>query len=146
MTMRLHHLLLIPLLSAISLADNSPRPDALQKSFISRGYGMFIHFGINTFNDIEWSYGNLPVSSYQPTALDCDQWIRVAKEAGFRHVVLTTKHVDGFCLWDSKLTEYDVGARLARKNALKNMMTKYSTSGAATRSTSIGIWTIRLPL
>lgn len=110
MTMRLHHLLLIPLFSAISLAGESPRPDALQKSFISRGYGMFIHFGINTFNDIEWSYGNLPVSSYQPTALDCDQWIRVAKEAGFRHVVLTTKHVDGFCLWDSKLTEYDVAS------------------------------------
>lgn len=42
--------------------------------------------------------------------MDCDQWIHVAKEAGFRHIVLTTKHVDGFCLWDSKLTEYDVAA------------------------------------
>ena len=71
---------------------------------------MFIHFGINTFNEIEWSYGKLPVASYNPTALDCDQWIRVAKEAGFRHVVLTTKHVDGFCLWDSAVTEYDVAA------------------------------------
>lgn len=86
------------------------KPNALQRDFISRGYGMFIHFGINTFNEIEWSYGKLPVESYKPTALDVDQWIRVAKEAGFRHVVLTTKHVDGFCLWDSKLTEYDVAS------------------------------------
>jgi len=86
------------------------KPTALQREFMSRGYGMFIHFGINTFNETEWSYGKLPVESYNPTNLDVDQWIRVAKEAGFRHVVLTTKHVDGFCLWDSKLTEYDVAS------------------------------------
>ena len=86
------------------------QPTDLQRVFINRGYGMFIHFGINTFNEIEWSYGKLPLESYKPTALDCDQWIRVAKEAGFRHVVLTTKHLDGFCLWDSKLTQYDVAS------------------------------------
>jgi alpha-L-fucosidase len=74
----------------------------------NRGYGMFIHFGVNTFNETEWSDGKLPVSSYNPTELDCDQWIRVAKEAGFRYVILVTKHHDGFCLWDSKYTEYDV--------------------------------------
>jgi alpha-L-fucosidase len=85
-------------------------PTVLQRDFIRRGYGMFIHFGINTFNETEWSYGKLPVESYNPTALDVDQWIRIAKEAGFRHVVLTTKHVDGFCLWDSKFTDYDVGS------------------------------------
>ena len=93
---------------ALPTAD--PTPSAIQREFMSRGYGMFIHFGINTFNEIEWSYGKLPVESYNPTNLDVDQWIRVAKEAGFRHVVLTTKHVDGFCLWDSKYTEYDVAS------------------------------------
>lgn len=82
----------------------------LQMNQIERGYGMFIHFGINTFNEIEWSKGNLPVSSYNPTNLDCDQWIKVAKEAGFRYVILITKHHDGFCLWDSKYTEYDVAS------------------------------------
>lgn len=82
----------------------------LQLSQIERGYGMFIHFGVNTFNEIEWSKGNLPVSSYNPTNLDCDQWIKVAKEAGFRYVILITKHHDGFCLWDSKFTEYDVAS------------------------------------
>jgi alpha-L-fucosidase len=85
-------------------------PNALQRDFIARGYGMFIHFGINTFNETEWSYGKLPVETYHPTALDCDQWIRVAKEAGFRHVVLTTKHLDGFCLWPTRLTDYNVAA------------------------------------
>lgn len=101
--------ILLYLISCLSLSGQHSSV-ALQGEFISRGYGMFIHFGINTFNQAEWSYGKLPVSSYNPTALDCDQWIRAAKEVGFRHVVLTTKHVDGFCLWDSKLTEYDVAA------------------------------------
>ncbi len=82
----------------------------LQRSQIERGYGMFIHFGVNTFNEIEWSNGKLPASSFNPTNLDCDQWIKVAKEAGFRYVILITKHHDGFCLWDSKYTEYDVAS------------------------------------
>ncbi|MCF8322187.1 MAG: alpha-L-fucosidase [Flavobacterium sp.] len=77
---------------------------------IERGYGMFIHFGVNTFNEIEWSKGNLPASSFNPIDLDCDQWVKVAKEAGFRYVILITKHHDGFCLWDSKYTEYDVAS------------------------------------
>lgn len=74
----------------------------------NRGYGMFIHFGINTFNQTEWSDGTLPCESYHPTALDCDQWIRIASDAGFRYVILITKHHDGFCLWDSAHTTYDV--------------------------------------
>lgn len=77
---------------------------------IERGYGMFIHFGVNTFNEIEWSKGDLPASSYNPTELDCDQWVRIAKEAGFRYLILVTKHHDGFCLWDSKYTDYDVAS------------------------------------
>ena len=86
------------------------QPNALQQSQIKRGYGMFIHFGINTFNEVEWSKGNLPAASFNPTNLDCDQWIKTAKEAGFRYVILITKHHDGFCLWDSKFTDYDVAA------------------------------------
>jgi len=85
-------------------------PDPGQIALIKRCYGMFIHFGINTFNQIEWSDGTLPVASYNPIALDCDQWIQTAREAGFRHVVLVTKHHEGFCLWDSKYTTYDVGS------------------------------------
>lgn len=86
------------------------QPNAGQRQLIERGYGMFIHFGVNTFNEIEWSDGTLPASSFHPTQLDCDQWIQTAKEAGFRHVILITKHHDGFCLWDSKLTDYDVAS------------------------------------
>lgn len=86
------------------------KPSAMQLTQVKRGYGMFIHFGINTFNETEWSDGSLPVSSYNPTQLDCDQWIKTAKEAGFRYVILVTKHHDGFCLWNSQYTDYDVAS------------------------------------
>ena len=83
-------------------------PNAAQLEMIERKYGMFIHFGINTFHDMEWTDGSLPASSYNPTAVDAEQWIEVAKNAGMKYVILITKHHDGFCLWDSQYTDYDV--------------------------------------
>lgn len=95
------------------------KPNLAQSEMIKRGYGMFIHFGINTFNNTEWSDGSLPVSSYNPTDLDPDQWVRTAKEAGFRYVLLVTKHHDGFCLWDSKYTTYDVASSPVKTDVVK---------------------------
>jgi alpha-L-fucosidase len=94
-------------------------PNKAQQALIKRGYGMFIHFGINTFADIEWSDGNIPAQKYNPTQLDPDQWVRVAKEAGFRYVLLTVKHHDGFCLWDSKYTDYDVASSPVKTDVVK---------------------------
>lgn len=73
------------------------------------GYGMFIHFGMNTYDGDEFSKGDKPASFYNPTKLDVDQWISVARDAGMKYAVLTTKHVPGFCLWPSKHTDYHVG-------------------------------------
>lgn len=85
-------------------------PNETQRQLQERGYGMFIHFGMNTFIDREWSEGVEPATTYSPTDLDCDQWVRAARDAGFRYVLLVTKHHDGFCLWDSKYTDYDVAS------------------------------------
>jgi len=95
------------------------KPNAAQKAMIKRGYGMFIHFGINTFNNIEWSDGTLPLESYNPTDLNPEQWVLTAKNAGFRYVLLTTKHHDGFCLWDSKFTTYDVASSPVKMDVVK---------------------------
>lgn len=96
--------------SQAQLITPSNKPNKTQQLLIERGYGMFVHFGVNTFSNLEWSDGKTPASLYNPTALDCDQWVRIAREAGFRYVLLITKHHDGFCLWDSKYTEYDVAS------------------------------------
>jgi hypothetical protein len=73
------------------------------------GYGMFLHYGISTYDGHEWSNGRTPASKYHPDKLDVDQWIQVARDAGMKYAVLTTKHVGGFCLWPSRYTDYSVG-------------------------------------
>lgn len=86
------------------------KPNETQKLLSQRGYGMFMHFGVNTFSGDEWSDGTIPAQKYNPKELDCDQWVRVARDAGFRYVLLITKHHDGFCLWNSQYTDYDVAS------------------------------------
>ncbi len=94
-------------------------PSKAQAEMIERKYGMFICFSINTFHDMEWTDGSQPASSYYPTVVDADQWIRVARDAGMKYVLLLTKHHDGFCLWDSELTDYDVASSGNRTNVVE---------------------------
>ncbi len=91
----------------ITLQPSRKMNDA-QKRQTDRKFGMFIHFGINTFASVEWSEGDLPISLYNPTSLNCDDWVKTAYEAGMNYVILITKHHDGFCLWDTKTTKYSV--------------------------------------
>lgn len=58
-----------------------------QQAQIDRKFGMFLHFGINTFNNTEWSDGKLPIESYQPTAIDAENWVKTAYEAGMNYVI-----------------------------------------------------------
>jgi alpha-L-fucosidase len=93
----------------------TPKPGAQRltlerlQQWESLKFGMFIHFGMSTFDGDELSKGNLPSTAYAPDKLDVDQWVCVARDAGMKYAVLTTKHVAGHCLWPTKLNDYHVG-------------------------------------
>ena len=72
--------------------------------------GLFVHFGVRTFDPgyEKWDSEPMDLSLFNPRRLDCERWVRTAKEAGMRYAVLTAKHHDGYCNWPSEYTDYSV--------------------------------------
>lgn len=83
-------------------------PSPRQLNWQKMEYTGFICYGINTFTDKEWGTGKEDPTLFNPTELDALQWIKTAKEAGMKMILLTCKHHDGFCLWPSKETDFSV--------------------------------------
>ncbi len=103
--------------------------DQRMQWFNDSQFGLFIHYGVYSNLAGEWKgepveryaewiqrWGNITPDEYTPLAadfnpeqLDADLWVKTAKEAGMKYMVITTKHHEGVCLWDSAVTEYDIG-------------------------------------
>ena len=84
------------------------KPDERQIAWQELEFTAFLHYGINTFTGSEWGSGNESLSLYNPTRLDTDQWCEALKAGGIRACILTAKHHDGFCLWDTRFTDHSV--------------------------------------
>lgn len=83
-------------------------PSERQLEFMKMEYYNFIHFGINTFYGREWGDGKEDISRFCPARLDTDQWCSVLKSTGSKGVIITAKHHDGFCLFDTAYTKHNV--------------------------------------
>lgn len=95
-------------------AKDNVVPDKNQFRYQKEELAAFCHFGPNTFNEIEWGehYGNKAPSEIftLKNDFDAETLVKTLKDAGFKKLIVTAKHHDGFCIWDSKYTEYDVAA------------------------------------
>lgn len=92
-------------------------PTKRQLQFQAWEFGLFIHFGLRTFYEGYVDFDERPMSpeKFNPTHLDCNQWMKTAKEAGMKYAVMTAKHHDGFSNWPSAYTDFSV-----RNSAWKN--------------------------
>ncbi len=89
-------------------AINRPVPTSTQLAWQKMDFYLFVHFGPNTFTDLEWGKGTEQEDIFNPTNLDCGQWCRIAIAAGAKGIIITAKHHDGFCLWPSKYSTHTV--------------------------------------
>lgn len=116
---------------AASAPVAAPPTDAAIANWRAKRFGMFIHWGpvSLTGKEIGWSRGKeTPIEKYDnlykifnPTKFNADEWVTIAKAAGMRYIVLTTKHHDGFCLWDTKLTDYNIMNTPFKRDVVKEL-------------------------
>ena len=83
-------------------------PTPQQLEWQQMEFTAFLHFGMNTFTGNEWGHGTDSPELFNPSELDCEQWVKALKAGGFKMALLTAKHHDGFCLWPTATTEYSV--------------------------------------
>ena len=91
-------------------APYGPVPTESQMEWQKMEMNMFTHFGPNTFTGREWGLGTEAEDIFNPTGLDCRQWASVAKAAGFKGIIITAKHHDGFCLWPNPESTHTVAS------------------------------------
>ncbi len=103
-------------------------PD-LQQEFINLRFGMFIHFNIPTFMSDDWADPDASPSIFNPRKLDCNQWAKTAKEANMTYGCLTTKHHSGFCIWDTKTTDYNVMNSPLKRDVVKEYADAFRKEG-----------------
>ncbi len=83
-------------------------PTSQQLEWQQMEFTAFLHFGMNTFTGNEWGDGTDSPELFNPSELDCEQWVKALKDGGFKMALITAKHHDGFCLWQTATTEYSV--------------------------------------
>lgn len=109
-----------------------PAPSLKQMKWQEMEYYFFMHFGPNTFSDLEWGTGKEAAGIFNPTALDCRQWARIARDAGAKGIIITAKHHDGFCLWPNQYSNYTVSEspwKNGRGDVLKELSDACSSYG-----------------
>lgn len=101
----------------------------LQQQFVDLKFGLFIHFNMGTYVESDWADPDASLELFSPSKLDCKQWAKVAKSAKMRYGCLTTKHHNGFCLWDTKTTDYNAMNAPLKRDVVKEYTEAFRSAG-----------------
>ncbi|MDR2860139.1 MAG: alpha-L-fucosidase [Mediterranea sp.] len=104
----------------------------LQQDFVDLKFGMFIHFNIPTFTNHDWPDPDADPAVFNPKKLDCNQWAKAAKSAKMRYGCLTTKHHSGFCIWNTKTTDYNVMNSPFKRDVVREYVEAFRREGLHT--------------
>ena len=129
-------LLMLPLMVHAQWGGGEASPDlktnaaSLQK-WQDLKFGLFVHWGPVSLRgtEIGWSRGReVPIAEYDnlykefnPVLFDAEKWVSMMKAAGMKYLIITSKHHDGFCIWDSEFTEYDIMSTPLKRDILKEL-------------------------
>ncbi len=101
----------------------------LQQEFVDLRFGMFVHFGLPTYQGADWTDPNVGPEVFLPAKLDTDQWVRTAKAAGCRFICVSVKHHAGFCMWNTKTTDYSVMSSPLHRDVLGELVASLQKEG-----------------
>ena len=101
----------------------------LQQEFMDLRFGMFIHFNIPTFSEQDWPDPRMSPELFNPRKLDCNQWAETAVAANMQYGCLTTKHHSGFCIWDTKTTDYSVMSSPFKRDVVREYADAFRAKG-----------------
>lgn len=110
--------MLLSLMAPISHASAKSLHE-LQQEFVDLKFGLFIHFGMGTYQDEDWADPNVDISQFNPTKLDCRKWAEAARSANMNFGCMSVKHHCGFCMWDTETTDYNAANSGIKRDVVK---------------------------
>ncbi len=113
----------------LALAAQDKSLHQLQQEFVDLRFGMFVHFGLPTFQNADWTDPELEAGVFNPTRLDTRQWVNTAKSAGCKFICVSVKHHAGFCMWNTSTTDYNVMNTPLGRDVLKELTTALHEAG-----------------
>ena len=121
--------LAITLIGVLGVSAQTKTLHQLQQEFVDLRFGMFNHFSTSTFLNQDWADPDCPPEVFNPKKLDCTQWAKAAKTANMTFGCLSVKHHSGFCMWDTKTTDYNVMNSGIKRDFMKEYVDAFRAEG-----------------